>query len=191
MWAFGVAALVSVACVAAAARRLVFLLDASAFDPDLLLNALRGDAGQRLVGPLVDAMVKEGHVADESDLLVAIRSNADPGMLSEHLLELDYRFERWARVPRVCASIASSTGLLFATWAMRAALGSAPALGDEAFNGAVEAAIGQALAVVGVGAVGTIACIAVVYEARRLGRARRSAFDQLTRRLEVLLALPG
>lgn len=185
-WVVLVAALVSAACIAAALRRLVFVYDAVSFDPDTLLREFRGDEGRARAPELLAALVRAAPETRDRDLYESLADKSEERIarVTSALMELDFRFDRWARVPRVCASIASSAGFLLATWALRIALLDAPAVGEEHFRDALEQAIGAALGVVAVGAVGTVACLAIFYEARRVARARREVTEKLVERLE-------
>jgi hypothetical protein len=98
--------------------------------------------------------------------------------VNEQLAELDYRAQRWGRVPRVCASISSTSGFLLASLAMRAGLASE----DMDINAAVLAAIN----VVTIGLAGTAFCVAAHVRARAMTRARLAATDALVDRLETL-----
>lgn len=186
LWVVVLAALVSASCIAAALRRLVFVYEAVSFDPDTLLRELRGTEGRARAPALLAELVREAPEASDRDLYEAL-SDAGPDRVAHvvsALMELDFRFDRWARVPRVCASIASSAGFLLATWALRLALLDAPSVAEEHFRDALEQAIASALGVVAVGAVGTVACLSIFYEARRVARARRETTEKLVERLE-------
>jgi hypothetical protein len=91
--------------------------------------------------------------------------------------------QRWARVPRVCASIATSAGFLLATLVMRRGLAEAD-LSGETGDLVVRALVGDALTVAGFGIVGTAFCIAAMAQARRLVQDRAAAADRLVERLE-------
>jgi hypothetical protein len=190
-----IALVVSIACAIAAGMRLFFVYEAVSFDPELVARELRGDEGRAFAPALLSTLETAAPSADERGLLAAVRGGAGPerdeAEMSEQLLELEHRFNRWVRVPRVCASIASSAGLLLATWAMRLALADAPALGDERFRTAIEAAIGRALGVAAIGAAGTVTCIALFHEARRLARARREAAVKVIERMHRLVDDPA
>lgn len=186
MWAVVLACVISAACIAAALRRLYFVYEASTFDPDELLRVLRGNEGRAHAPALLDVLVKDARPEGDRDVFEALRDRSPDhtAHLVAALTELDFRFERWVRVPRVCASIASSAGFLLATWALRTALLDAPEVAEEAFRGTLEGALGAALGVVAVGAVGTVACMTAFMEARRVGKARKVATEKLIERLE-------
>lgn len=185
-WVVVLAALVSASCIAAALRRLVLVYEAVSFDPDALLREFRGNEGRARAPALLAELVREAPETLDRDLYEAL-ADSGPNRIAHvtsALIEVDFRFERWARVPRVCASIASSAGFLLATWALRIALLDAPAAGEEHFRDALEGAIGAALGVAAIGAAGTVACLSIFYEARRVARARRDTTEKLVERLE-------
>ena len=103
--------------------------------------------------------------------------------LNECLMELDFATSRWSRVPRVTASIASTSAFLLAAMALRAALESASALEDEARGAALDAAIFRAVDVVALGLAAAAACIAVQMRAGRLARRVTEGADSLVERL--------
>jgi hypothetical protein len=184
--------IVTVACAYASARRLWFATDATALDPAELANAARGEVGgpeaartdraevQRVIWRAVCAEIAREPGADwEQDLFAALRSrdSARVALVNEQLAELDFRAQRWGRVPRVCASISSSASFLFAALAMRAGLAS-----DEMD---IEGAIVAAINVVAVGVAGTAFSIAAHVRAQAMTRARLAATDKLVERLEA------
>jgi hypothetical protein len=101
------------------------------------------------------------------------------GLINEELSELDHRMQRWVRVPRVCASICTSSGFLLAATVLRVSLS-----GESAPAGGVDAAVLQAINVAAVGLAGAAFCIAIQMRARTATASRAKAFDQLVRRLE-------
>lgn len=196
------ALLCSLGCVAAALRRLMFVYGASSFDADTLLRSLRGNEGRARGRAIASSLEAAAVVDTDQDLYVALSAlsardvhRGDPDLTEDErmahvnaaLLELDFRFDRWARVPRVCASISSSVGFLLASWALRTALMTAPSIAEESFNAALQEAINGALGVAAIGAAGTVTCLSVFYEARRVWKARRAATEKLVDRLEQIL----
>jgi hypothetical protein len=180
-----VAALVSLACVVASSRRLALAVSPTSYDPGMLLAAIRDGANVRVIR---DALVKaeaevESH-AWERDLLDAACAS-DPlargALIEEQVLEADWATERWARVPRVCASVATSAGFLCG------ALGLIRALGVEQ-GSAVEGSpdLTTALDALALGIVGTAFCVAVHLRARTVTRSGRVAVDRLVDRLRTL-----
>jgi ABC-type xylose transport system permease subunit len=115
-----------------------------------------------------------------------LRAAAEPGReargaaLGELLTELDGRLQEGARIPRVCASIATSTGFLCATAALLQGLSAGPA-GEPLV--AAESLFVSALASLAAGIAGATFCAAVHLRARRASRARAAGGDALVHRL--------
>jgi len=176
-------AVVALACALASARRLAWAVSPTMLDAGLLLEALTDDQAWPRGRAALAAFPGSTW---EGDLAEALRE-PDPAsrdaLVTEQLLELDWRAQRWARVPRVCASIATSAGFLFGCIALLQGLalpaeeGSAPALGAALFS---------ALNALTVGIAGTAFCIAVHVRARRVVRERHQAAEKLVARLLVL-----
>jgi hypothetical protein len=175
-----VAALVSASCVYASFRRIWFAADATGLDAVELATGLRA-AGARaeLWAPLRAEVEREPGADWERDLFTSLAAPraARVALVNEQLAELDYRAQRWARVPRVCASVSSSTGFLLAALAVSAALAS----DDIDINGVLVAAIN----VVTIGLCGTAFCVASHLRAGAMMRARLAAADALVERLEA------
>ena len=135
---------------------------------------------------LRDAVGAEPEPSWERDLFHAL-AEGDPrsrdALVTEQLLELDWIAQRWTRVPRVCASIATSAGFLFGCIALLQGLalpseeGSAPAVGVALFS---------ALNALTVGIAGTAFCVAVHLRASRVVRERHQATERLVARLLAL-----
>jgi hypothetical protein len=179
-----IAIVVAASCVAASWRRLALASSITATDPALLLAALRKD------GAAWTAVARElsatGEAEWEHELLEALEATPEDvrvALTNEQLGELDYRSQEWARVPRVCASIASSSGFLLASLAMRAGL----AADAPDVNGAVASALNAAT----VGLAGAAFCIAAQSRARAVVRERMAAVDKLVERLEDRLRSPS
>jgi hypothetical protein len=182
------AALVALACVGASARRLAWAVAPTALDPSLLSKALGKEIGRGrgadFVGALARSTRSEPRLAWEHDLFAAFGEPEGPGrdaLLNEHLLEFEGRIDRWGRVPRVCASIGTSAGLLFGTIALLQGL-DAPAGDDGA--GAIHAAMAAAFAALSLGIAGTAFCVTVHVRAGRGSRAGRAAMAELVAALE-------
>lgn len=177
-------AVVALACALASARRLAWAVAPTALDAGMLLDAV-SDA--RRWPPLRSAIAALPGTTWEGDLLQAL-AERDPAsrdaLVTEQLLELDWTAQRWGRVPRVCASIATSAGFLFGCIALLQGLavptaptsddGSVPALGVALF---------AALNALTLGLAGTAFCVAVHVRARRLVRERHQATERLVARL--------
>ena len=95
--------------------------------------------------------------------------------------------KQWERVPRVCASIATSVGILLGTMVLRRGLAESAEL-TEAFVGSV---LNDAVSVVSFGIVGTAFCIGAHAHARRLVRSRLEAADRMVERLEAAASTSG
>jgi len=100
---------------------------------------------------------------------------ARAGAVNESLTELDHLTRRWARVPRVCASVASSTGFLLASLALRNGLAS---------GASPEETVLAAIDVAAVGVAGAVICVAAQQRARQLAKSRHEDADALVERLE-------
>jgi len=165
----------ALACIAASARRLWFATHATAVHPDdLLTDPL----------PRLRAAARAPEAAWERDLLAALEASpadARTALVNEQLTELDLRLNRWALVPRMCASISTATGIMLGTWVLRTGLLTSEVI-DETF---VWGVVTDAVSVVGFGVVGTMFCIVAHTRARRLTRARIVAFDKLIEKLET------
>lgn len=191
-----VAALVALACAAASARRVWFAANATALDPADIERALaaagRGEGDRD--GPEaaaafeeLSALVAREPTADwERDLLQALAAPAPlrVALVNEQMTELDYRIQRWSRVPRVCASIASSFAFMMATLVLRQGLAAADDLSGDLGELLVRGLVGDAFTVAAVGMIGTAFCIAAQGEAKRIAKGRVAAADRLVERLE-------
>jgi hypothetical protein len=175
-------ALVSAVCVLASGRRLALAVTLTSLDPQILLGALRCDRPSDWT-TLRDAIEHRHGAAWECDLLAALGARdqrSRVALVDEQLRELDWRAQRWARVPGVCARVATSAGFLFACVALMRGL-TLPA--GEAVAGLV-----PALNAFAAGIAGTSFCAAVHVHARRVLSRRMAATDRLVERLEALTA---
>lgn len=136
---------------------------------------------------LREALSRRPDLAWERELVEAASSSNDEAareaLLGEPLSELDWSLERWDRVPRVCASVASSAGFLCATVAVIEAL-AMPS--DPEAGPVLGRVLAAALGAFTVGLVGTSFCAAVHLRTRGLGKARMAAADRLVERLVSL-----
>jgi hypothetical protein len=183
------AVLVVLACAAASARRGWFAANATAFHPDEVCAALAHATGPESVEAL-RAIVASDPAADwERDLLATLAAPPEQraALVNEQLTELDYRIQRWARVPRVCASISTSFGFMLATLVLRTALSDAGDVPIEVGELVIRGLVGDALTVGAMGIVGTAFCVGAQSEARRIAKARVVGADRLVERLEALL----
>jgi hypothetical protein len=184
---------VALACVVASARRMFFATHATVLHPDDVVAAL-DRAGPDFLDRLRAAVEKIPDAEWERDLLEALaspRPEVRVALVNEQLTELDYRLQRWARVPRVCASVATSVGILLGTLVLRRGIADADDFGEAV----VLELIGDALGVVACGLAGTAFCIGAHAYARRTTRVTLEAADKMIERLEAeagkMLSGPG
>jgi hypothetical protein len=176
------AALVALACAAASARRLAIAVSPTSLDPKLLLEALPPREDLQTWRHLRDAIVARD-LPWESALFAAMAADSEAAReaaISEQLLELDWQSQRLSRVPRVCASIATSAGFLFASIALMRGLAAPDA--DTA------AALTAALDSLTIGIAGTSFCVAVHLRVRRIARERLASTERLVERLRAFAA---
>lgn len=185
--AVALAALIAIACSAASLRRLAFAVAPTAFDPALLLGALRGEGAEKRVARMRRAAELEPTADWERELFAALDADdaSRTGLVNEALSELDQRVKRWSRVPRVCASIATSSAFLLASLALRSGLATASDQ-DVVTSDAIHAAVMAAIDVAAIGLAGAAICIASQMRARRAEQAYVEAADKLVERLERL-----
>ncbi len=149
-------------------------------DPDVVARAVADAAG---VARLREALAARPDLAWEQQLVEAA-CTADgatrEALLGEPLSELDWALEHWDRVPRVCASVASSAGFLCATVSVIQAL-ALPA--DTDAGPILGRVLAAALGAFTVGLVGTSFCAAVHLRTRGLPKARVAAADRLVEKL--------
>jgi biopolymer transport protein ExbB/TolQ len=179
------AAIVALACVVASGRRLALAVAPIDLEPRMLLKALEGDRPGAVVASLKVALAHDRN-SWERDLFAALGEPDErqrEALVNEQLLELEGRMARSARVPRVCASIASSAGLLFGSLALVQGL-AIPEGEDSA--AATGAALSSALGAVSLGIAATAFCVAVHVRAARVSSERRAAIDELVARLQRL-----
>ncbi|MBX3186878.1 MAG: hypothetical protein KF819_07685 [Labilithrix sp.] len=180
------AAIVALGCVFASARRIWLAANATALHPDVVVDALKNEGGDL---EKLRLLVEADPRADwERDLLAAIHAPAEQrvALVNEQLGELDYRLQRWSRVPRVCASMATSFGFLLATLVLRRGLVDAGELPSDIGELLIRGLVGDALTVVAMGVVGTAFCVAAQGVAKRIAKSRAVAADRLVERLEAL-----
>ncbi len=165
----------------ASARRLGFAIAPTPFDPRLLRRAIDADREG-----VVAAFAHEPTADWEREVFAASEFDRDAqaAAMNEALSEIDFRLARWGRVPRVCASIASSTGFLCGAMALRAGLADVDMVSDAAIDAALHGAVGHALGVAAFGLAGAVACVALDSEARKALKSRRLGADLLVERLE-------
>lgn len=188
-----VAIVVALGCALASARRVWFAANATAIHPDEIVRALSRATGRDAVDALRAIVAKEPAADWERDLLEALSAPAAQrvALVNEQLTELDYRIQRWARVPRVCARMAASFGFLLATLVLRKGLGDFSELPQDVMELVVFGLVGDALTVAAMGIVGMAFCIGANSEAQKIAKERSAAADKLVERLEGLMGQMG
>ncbi|MEA2751039.1 MAG: hypothetical protein QOI41_5182 [Myxococcales bacterium] len=184
-----VAVLVALACAAASARRVWFAANATALHPEDIHAALAKARGPEAITSLRALVANEPDADWERDLLDALTAPVAQriALVNEQLTELDYRIQRWARVPRVCASIATSFGFMLATLVLRKGLADTGDVPVEVGEMILKGLVADALMVGAMGLIGTAFCIGAQTEAKRIAKARSVGADKLVERLEELL----
>jgi len=180
--------IVALACVAASTRRLWLAAHPTALHPDDVVASLGRNPGRASLARLRAATRDEPSADWERDLLDALAApsaEARIALVNEQLTELDSRIHRWSRVPRVCASIATSAGILLGTLVLRHGLANAPDLTGELGELFVRQILNDAISVASFGIVGTAFCIAAHAHARRMTRQRIEATDRMIEQLEA------
>jgi hypothetical protein len=175
---------ITAVCVAASAVRLKFALAPTTLDPaafDAVLSRSNGDLGA--LDRMERAVASEPRAIWERALFESLHAPSPQreALVNEQLTELDYLVQKWVRVPRVCASICTSSGFLLAAAVLRSSLAAPP----ETMGGqAIDAAVLQAINVAAIGLAGAAFCIACQMRARRAASSTALAFDRLVERLE-------
>ena len=178
-------------CVAVSARRLFCVVELTPFDHASLAAALRERRPRLPAEPLhaLEVVLSEMPGADwEREAAAALGRHAAgcQALVGELMTELDARAQRWARAPRVCASLASSFGFLLATVALLGGLSELEGQTGGASAGFVMAGVFDALDVVAVGMVGVAFCLAIQRRARAAVTMRLAAADRFVDVLESL-----
>ncbi|WP_394820602.1 hypothetical protein [Pendulispora albinea] len=189
MIAVTLAALLVVAtCIGASFRRLYFATTPTALDPAILLKELTGEKGRARYLDVCAAIAQTPEADWEREVVAALASPPElrAALINEQLSELDFRLQRWIRVPRVCASIASSAGFLLAASALRIGLGDIDTAVDADITEILNRAAFDALGIAALGMWGTVTCISIQMQARRASKARLQATDKWIERLESL-----
>jgi hypothetical protein len=182
---------VTAVCVAVSAIRLKLALAPTRLDPetfDAALSRSKGDAGA--LDRIERAVAREPGASWERALFESLRAPSPQreALVNEQLTELDYLVKKWARVPRVCASICTSSGFLLAAAVLRSSLAAPP----ETMGGqAIDAAVLQAINVAAIGLAGAAFCIACQMRARTAAASTALAFDRLVDRLEKACGREG
>ena len=160
----------------------------TALHPDEVVAALGRSPDRASIEQLrarVSGLPQAEWERDLLDALLQRDADARAALVNEQLTDLDLRMQRWARVPRVCASLSTSFGLLLGTLILRNGLANAPDLSGELGELFVRDVMSQAVSVAAFGVVGTAFCIAAHAHARRMTRARVEAADRMIEQLEA------
>ena len=168
-------ALVAIACVLASARRLASIVAPTQLDHALLADALRREGK-----PLLGSLARESPPGWERELFEAFgEKNASlrEALVGERMTDLDAHVGRWARVPRVCASLAARAGFLFGALAL---------LGGATSGATLRESLPAGLDALCVGIAGTAFCVAVIVRGRAAARIRAEGTGRLLKRLEAL-----
>ncbi len=175
--------------MAASARRLRYVVELTPIDDGALAGCLAGRASSPPPLPALAARLAALPDADwERGVLAAVEHGQESraAMLGESMTELDFRARRWARVPRVCASLASSFGFLLATVSLRVGLANVVSPAGESTEVSVNTAVLDAVDVVAIGLVGAAFCAAIQYRSRALLSLRMTGAGRLVDLLDSL-----
>ncbi len=177
-------ALVALACVIASAARLAWAVSPTSLDPVVLALALTDADAAETAFKIRDAIEGSDDMAWERGVFGSLSDptiEASEARLGEQLTEFDGAVRRWSRVPRVCASLSTSAGFLFASLAMTRALAdTAPGASDTT------AVLVSALDALTLGIAGTSFCAAVHVRSCRVSRERIDGATRLISRLAAI-----
>jgi hypothetical protein len=178
-------ALVALACALASARRLAWAVAPTSLDAQWLLDTLRAPSVDALALKRLGREIEAREFPWESALFAAFAQDdaAWEAGVSEQLLELEWLAQRWSRVPRVCASVATSAGFLCASIALMQGL-AAETVDPSAL-------LTSALDSLTIGIAGTSFCVAAHLRARHALRARLAAIGRLVDRLRSARLVAG
>lgn len=171
-----IAGAIALGCIAASTRRLSFAIAPTFLDVPTLVQALRAGLRPKALAEAIHDIPEadwERGVLDALDQPEAARN----ALLNEQLSEMDYRLQRWSRVPRVCASVASTGGFLLATMALTIGLNDGVALDSGTL-------VHDAISAVTLGIAGAVYCVAAQFRALGEVKDRLAATDKLIERLE-------
>lgn len=171
-----IAGAIALGCIAASTRRLSFAIAPTFLDVPTLVQALRAGLRPKALAEAIRDIPEadwERGVLDALDQPEAARN----ALLNEQLSEMDYRLQRWSRVPRVCASVASTGGFLLATMALTVGLNDGVALDSGTL-------VHDAISAVTLGIAGAVYCVAAQFRALSEVKDRLAATDKLIERLE-------
>ena len=185
-----VAVLLCAGCAAASLRRVFLVILATPFDLAAIANGLRGVSSEQ-ARDLGAALARVPEADWEAAVFAASREPPDAraASLGEAATEIGFRTGRWARVPRVSATLASSLGFLLATISLRVGLSDLGSDVDAAGGASIDLAVFDAIDVAAVGLVGAAFCIAAQATARRALARRLLAADRLIQTVDGLPVL--
>jgi hypothetical protein len=175
-------ALVVAACVLASLRRLAVAVAPTSLDARELCRALTGHQALRRLGAAVGAAPKTDW---ERGLFAAFAEHDEQvreALVNELLTEVNARATAWSRVPRVCASLATSSGFLFALISLLRSWG------GEASALAASPALVSSVDAFSLGVMGAAFCVVAHLRAVRAERASLVGVDRLVERMQVLVA---
>jgi hypothetical protein len=179
MWVL-FSAIVACGCVLASGLRLAWAVAPAGLDAKVLLQELESsDTGTAKA--IATSLASFPELAWERGLWAALecRDAAErASLLNEELLELRWRAERWARVPRVSASIATSAAFFFACMGLIEGLTRPDTWPD------VGRSVTPAIDSLSMGIAAASFCIAVHMRAGRASRQRLAAMERLVDRMQ-------
>jgi hypothetical protein len=176
-------ALVAMACVLASLRRLAVAVAPTSFDSEELRRAM---TGPRALASLQEALGSAAETTWEGRLFSAFAEHdalLREALVNELLTEVGGLTSAWSRVPRICASLATSFGFLFASMSLLRSWGGAqtpPSVG---------LALVSAVDAFSLGFMATAFCIVIHVRAGRAARHSLAAIDRLVERMQAVSAL--
>jgi hypothetical protein len=178
--------LIALGCIAASLHRVRIVLGATALDTESVLQALRQRPKHEWVSAFETLARRAPESSFERALAEALRAPRAKRAALVHavLRELDFELGRWLKVPRLCASIATSGCLFVGTMILRAALVSGDVFDTDLTDLVTVGVAGRALDVAATGIVGAAACIGLHGASLKLKRAEATGADRLVEALE-------
>jgi hypothetical protein len=176
-------ALVAVACVLASLRRLAVAVAPTSLDTEALRQGLAGLGAVRRFGAAIGA---DAAFEWERGLFAAL-AEPDPrlrgALVDEQLTELYLLATGWSRVPRICASIATSTGFLLASVSLLRSLSAPQTL-------TIGSALTPAVDAFALGLMAAAFCVAIHSRAARAERESLAAIHRLVDGMQWLSGGP-
>jgi hypothetical protein len=189
---------VSLTCVLYSLRALRSTIDATATSPARLARTLkvaeatsRAHARDRVTKLL--AWAKRANADLEADLFEAMlehKGEAQVALVNTVLGEVDHRVHAGARIPRVCARVSSTVGLLCGAMALRRGLVEG-SLDVPPLELLVQGPIADMLAAVLMGIAGAIWCGTAARALKKAADERLAGEDTLVERLEAVMSDQG